>query len=73
LAVGDVRRPWRRECEDGDYTVGWFTLALVNAGLAQSRNRGGGIWFLLSLVLGPAATLLLVIRPPAPPGATGSE
>lgn len=24
-----------------DYSVGWFTLALINAGLAQSQGRGG--------------------------------
>jgi hypothetical protein len=42
------------------YYVGWFTLALLNAGLAQSKNRGGLIWFLLSLLLGPLATFILV-------------
>jgi len=56
---------------DHGYAVGWFTLALLNAGLAQSKNRGGGIWFTISLIFGPAATLLLVIRPPAPPGHNG--
>ena len=54
-----------------DYTVGWFTLALLNAGLAQSKNRGGGIWFTVSLLLGPLATLLLVTRPAAAPGHNG--
>lgn len=42
------------------YSVGWFSLALINAGLAQGKNRGGLNWFLLSLVLGPLATLFLV-------------
>ena len=42
------------------YSVGWFSLALINAGLAQGKNRGGLNWFLLSLFLGPLATLLLV-------------
>jgi hypothetical protein len=54
-----------------DWAVGWGTLALINAGLAQSKNRGGGIWFLISLFFGPFATLLLVVRPPGPPGHTG--
>jgi hypothetical protein len=42
------------------YAVGWFTLALINAGLAQSKNRSGLGWFLLSLLLGPIATFILV-------------
>jgi hypothetical protein len=42
------------------FFVGWFTLALINAGLAQSKNRSGLAWWLISLLLGPLATLLLV-------------
>jgi len=42
------------------YFVGWFTLALINAGLAQGKNRSGLIWFLLSLLLGPIATFVIV-------------
>ncbi len=42
------------------YVMGWGTLALVNAGLAQGKRRGGLNWFLLSLLLGPVATFLLV-------------
>lgn len=43
--------------------VGWGTLALINAGLAQGKNRNGLWWFLLSLLLGPVATLALVLLP----------
>jgi len=43
------------------YFVGWGTLALINAGIAQGKNRSGLNWFLLSLLLGPIATLVLVI------------
>ena len=43
--------------------VGWGTLALINAGLAQGKNRSGLLWFVLSLVIGPLATLLLVVLP----------
>ena len=43
-----------------EYAVGWGTLALINAGLAQGKNRSGLNWFLLSLLLGPIATLILV-------------
>lgn len=42
------------------YFVGWGTLALINAGIAQGKNRGGLNWFLRSLFLGPIATILLV-------------
>jgi hypothetical protein len=43
-----------------EFYVGWGTLALINAGLAQAKNRSGLAWFLLSLLLGPIATLLIV-------------
>lgn len=43
--------------------VGWGTLALINAALAQGKNRSGLLWFLLSLLLGPLATLVLVLLP----------
>ena len=42
------------------YGIGWGTLTLINAGLAQGKNRKGLNWFLLSLFLGPIATFLLV-------------
>ena len=42
------------------YVVGWGTLALINAGIAQGKNRSGLSWFLLSLFLGPIATFILV-------------
>jgi hypothetical protein len=49
-----------------EFVVGWGTLALINAGLAQGKNRSGLNWFLLSLLLGPVATLLLVMFPKKP-------
>lgn len=42
------------------YFVGWGALSLINAGIAQGKNRSGLNWFLLSLLLGPVATFLLV-------------
>lgn len=47
-----------------DYAVGWLTLALLNAGLAQCKGRRGLVWWLLSLLLGPVATFLLVVWRP---------
>ncbi len=48
----------------GQYAVGWFTLSLINAGLAQAKGRSGLNWWLLSLLLGPLATLLIVALDP---------
>jgi hypothetical protein len=45
------------------YAVGWGALALINAGLAQGKARSGLFWFLVSLLLGPLATLLIVLLP----------
>ena len=51
---------------DSAPAVGWGSLALINAGLAQSKNRSGLNWFLLSLLLGPIATFFIVIMEPLP-------
>jgi len=51
--------------DQSPYAVGWVTLALVNTGLAQSKNRSGLNWFLISLLLGPIATFFVVIIEPA--------
>lgn len=45
----------------GQFFVGLGTLALINAGLAQSKNRSGLAWFFISLLLGPIATFLIVV------------
>ena len=49
--------------ERAGFFVGWGTLTLINAGLAQGKNRSGLLWWLLSLILGPIATLILVVLP----------
>jgi hypothetical protein len=43
-----------------EYAVGWFTLAMLTAGIAQGKNRSGLNWFLVALFLGPVATFILV-------------
>ncbi len=48
----------------GEYAVGWFTLSLINAGLAQCKGRSGLGWWLASLFLGPICTLLIVVLEP---------
>ena len=42
------------------FAIGWGTLTLINAGIAQGKNRSGLNWFLLSILLGPIATFILV-------------
>ena len=42
------------------FFAGWGTLALVNAGLAQGKNRSGLAWFFISVLAGPLATFCLV-------------
>jgi len=56
-----------------DYAVGWGTLALINAGLAQSKGRSRGVWFLVSLFLGPIATLVIVITDEPAPAVLSSK
>jgi purine-cytosine permease-like protein len=52
---------------NGGYAVGWFTLSLINSGIAQGKNRSGLLWFFLSLFIGPVATLIIVLLPRGAP------
>ena len=60
-----------------EFAVGWGTLALINAGLAQAKNRSGLAWFLASLLFGPMATLVIVLldkgEPSEPTGQSGKQ
>ena len=53
--------------EQAQYAIGWGTLSLINAGLAQSNGRSGLVWWLISLLLGPVATFFIVILPAVEP------
>jgi len=53
--------------QNPEFFVGWGTLSLINAGLAQSKGRSGLMWWLGSLFIGPIATLLIVMLPPHRP------
>jgi hypothetical protein len=46
------------------FSAAWFTLSLINAGLAQAKARSGLNWWFVSLFVGPLATLLIVAWPP---------
>lgn len=50
--------------ETSEYAVGWSTLSLINAGLAQTKGRSGLNWWIVSLFLGPIATFLIVVLDP---------
>lgn len=39
----------------------WLALAIVTAGLAESKGRRRWVWFVLGLLLGPIATALVVV------------
>lgn len=43
------------------YFVGWGTLALINAAIAQLQNRRTLLWFFISLLFGPIATFFMLI------------
>ena len=44
----------------------WLALAIVTAGLAETKRRRRWVWFVLGLLLGPLATALVVVwAPPA--------
>ncbi len=57
---------------DRSYAVGWGTLALLHAGLAQTKRRSRLAWFFVSLLCGPIATFLIVVLDPAPDTAPGT-
>jgi hypothetical protein len=58
--------------DQAQFFVGWGTLSLINAGLAQAKGRSGLIWWLVSLFLGPIATFLIVVLPKDGPISPGS-
>jgi hypothetical protein len=46
------------------FYVGWFTLALINANIAQCKGKSGLFWLVISLLVGPVATLILTFVKP---------
>lgn len=59
----------------GEYGFLWVLLAIINANIAASNRRSPVAWFLLSLVVGPLATVILLLRlaPPVAPDQGGSS
>jgi len=58
--------------EQAQFFVGWGTLSLINAGLAQAKGRNGLLWWLVSIFLGPIATFLIIVLPKVGPTAIPS-
>ena len=50
----------------GPFAWPWIVLALVNARLAGRKDRSGLNWFVVSLFLGPFATVLVLLWPRLP-------
>lgn len=61
------------DMQSREFVVGWGTLALINAGLAQSKGRDGLSWFLLSVLAGPVATFLIVVSAPVAPARSSGQ
>jgi hypothetical protein len=53
--------------DKNNYYVGWGSLMLINANLAHLKGRSRGVWLLVSLLLGPIATLILLFQDPVKP------
>ena len=47
------------DCEMQEYVVGWGTLALINAAIANADGRGPLKYFIGSIFLGPIITIIL--------------
>ncbi len=45
----------------------WLSVAMLAGGFARTRNRSAWTWFVLTLLFGPLAVLLLVTWPARPP------
>ena len=51
------------DMQNASYFIGWLAFSLLNAGLARKKGHSGFRWGLISLLLGPIATLLIIILP----------
>jgi hypothetical protein len=51
----------------------WLAVALINAGLAEQKNRSRLAWFFISVFFGPLATLLIVVMPPPDAALSSSQ
>ena len=58
------RRDGAELMQNQEYFAGWSTLALINAGLAQSKGRRGLNGWLWSLLLGPIGTFIIMVTDP---------
>jgi hypothetical protein len=47
---------------ENQYAMGWGALALINAGLAQGKNRSGLNWFFTILIIRSIGNLDIAFR-----------
>lgn len=47
----------------GLWPLGWFAVAIITAGLAETKGRSRWYWFVWALLFGPIATTLVVVWP----------
>jgi hypothetical protein len=52
----------------GSRGIGWTSLSLINAGLAENKGRNKFSWLILSFLLGPFATAYIVFTSPVNKG-----
>lgn len=52
---------------------GWLACAAGAAFVASSKNRGGGKWFFVGLLLGPIALLIVGLSSPLPADQADAE
>jgi hypothetical protein len=52
--------------ENKEFVLGWGTLSLIVAGIAQGKNRSGLGWWLIGLLLGPIALVVLLFMDTLP-------
>ncbi|GEM_PF-6562619 len=52
--------------ENKEFVLGWGTLSLIIAGIAQGKNRSGLGWWLIGLLLGPIALVVLLFMDTLP-------
>ena len=48
-----------------EYLIAWIVLAAAAGSLAKGKNRNVVVWFVVGLLLGPFAVLIVALMAPA--------
>jgi len=49
-----------------EYLILWVVFGFAAASVAKGKNRNHVLWFLIGLLLGPFALLVIAVMKPAP-------